>query len=143
MYPDHSIVRWLSFILIIFILPILEFATLVSFTGRLDLSIGIAAISIIIVGFTFDMFQDYREKAELNKYGVWTKSIVVDRKRSISKGSSWNHWLIKCRYVANDRTYETLYHDDLYNLHPIGDTIKIIYSSQFSKIYALASEWKR
>jgi hypothetical protein len=143
MYPDYSIIRWISFILIFFILPVLAFATLMSFTKQTKLSTGITALSILIVGPTFGLFQDYREKAELDKYGVWTKSVVIDRKHSVQRGGGSSHWVIKCRYEANAGAYETLYHDDIDNLHPIGDTIKIIYSSQLPKIYSLDYEWKK
>src|ERR1700733_8557706 len=100
MYPNYSLIGWISLILIFFILPILVFSTLISFTKQIKLSTGIAAASILIVGPTFGLFQEYREKVELDKYGVWTKSVVIDRKHSVQKGGSW-HWVIKCRYEAN------------------------------------------
>jgi hypothetical protein len=109
----------------------------------MTVSTGVAAVTILIVGPTFGMFQDYREKIELDKYGVWTKSVVINRKHSVQKGGGSSHYVIKCRYKVNTEAYETLYHDDIDNVHPVGDTIKIIYSSQFPKIYALDYEWKK
>lgn len=106
------------------------------------MSTAFAFLSVLIVGPTFGLFQDYREKKELDKYGVWTKSVVINRKHSVTKGSSW-HWLLKCKYEVNGKNYETLYHDDFNNFYAIGDTIKIIYSSQFPKIYAFSNEWKK
>jgi hypothetical protein len=142
MYPDFYIIRWIPFILIFFIFPILVFVTLTAFTGRIKLATGIAAASILIAGPTFELFQDYREKVELDNYGVWTKSVVIDKKHSVQKAGP-RYWLLKCKYEVNGKNYETLYHDDMDNLHPVGDTIKIIYSSQFPKIYALGNEWKK
>ena len=141
-YPDYKIIGWLQFVLILFIVPLFVFTTLVSFTKLVKLSAGIAAVTTLTVGLTFGLLQSYREKLELNRYGVWTKAIVIARKHPGNRNSNAK-WMIKCSYVANNHTYETLYHDDINDVHPMGDTIKIIYSSQFPKIYALDYEWKR
>ncbi|WP_146166496.1 hypothetical protein ABZR88_19640 [Mucilaginibacter yixingensis] len=79
---------------------------------------------------------------ELKKYGTWTNAIVINRKQVSEHGGGFQHWAIACKYVVNNRTYETKFHDDELNIHPIGDTIKIIYSSKFPKIYSLSDEWK-
>ncbi|MGZ3763539.1 MAG: hypothetical protein ACXVA2_02695 [Mucilaginibacter sp.] len=139
MYSDYMMVRLIQPLFILFIIPLFAFTALVLFTKKGKLSIAVACISVFVVGPTFERFQDHREKVELQKNGVWGKSIVVDRKRSTTKGS--RSWVIKCKYEANDHSYETLYHDDINYLHPIGDTIKIIYSRQFPEIYALGYEW--
>ena len=107
----------------------------------MKLSIGITAVTILIVGPTFGLFQDHKEKKELQKYGVWTKSVVIDKKHNSQKGSGPQDYLIKCRYTLSGVDHETLYHNDINNSHRIGDTIRIIYSSQFPKIYALDYEW--
>jgi hypothetical protein len=116
---------------------------LIAFTKRSRLSTVLAVVSIGIVGPTFGLLQDQREKVELKKYGVWGNSVVIDRKKMRSGGSGVPSWTIKCRYKVNNNVYETLYHDDDDNLHPIGDTVKIIYSSGFPKIYALGYEWHK
>jgi hypothetical protein len=141
-YSDYNIIRWTPFILIFFILSISVFATLILFTNQMKLSIGITAVTILIVGPTFGLFQSYKEKLELQKYGVWTKSVVIDKKHNTQKGSGPQDYLIKCRYTISGINHETLYHNDINNSHLIGDTIRIIYSSQFPKIYALDYEWK-
>ncbi len=109
----------------------------------MTLSTGVAAITLLIVGPTFGLFQNYREKIELGKYGVWTKSVVIDRKHNIQKGSGPEDYLIKCRYTLSGVDHETLFHNDINNSHLIGDTIMIIYSRKFPKIYALDYEWKK
>jgi hypothetical protein len=141
MYLDHMIIAWTSFLFIFFIIPVLVLVTLWTFTNRGYLSVGLAAASVLIVGPTFGLFQAHREKMELKKYGVWTNGVVINRKQISEHGAGFQHWAIKCRYIVNRHSYETLYHDDLENLHPVGDTIKIIYSSMFPKIYALGNEW--
>lgn len=143
MYPDHLIVGWIIFGIIFFIIPILTLITLWMFTRRGYLSVGVAATSVLIIGPTFGLLQGYREKKELNKYGTWTNAIVAKRKQVSEHGGGSLHWAIQCKYLVNGRVYETAYHDDLENIHPIGDTIKIIYSSKFPKIYSLINEWKK
>lgn len=142
-YSDYSIIRWTPFILIFFILSIFVFATLILFTKKVNLSIGLTAVLILIVGPTFGLYQSYNEKVELLKYGVWTKSVVIDKKHNTQKGSGPSDYLIKCRYTLNEVNHETLYHNDINNAHHIGDTIRLIYSSKFPKIYALDYEWKK
>lgn len=141
-YPDYYVVRGIIPIIILLIIPLLVSATVWTITYKWNLSVGIAAAIVLIVGPTFGLFQGYREKMELKQYGIWTNAIVVNRKEISEHGGGTFHWGIKCRYVVNNRDYETLYHDDLQNIHPIGDTIKIIYSSKFPKIYSLSYEWK-
>lgn len=96
----------------------------------------------LIVGPTCGLFQKYREKVELEKFGIWTTSIVVDRKYSKPRRGS-GKWLIKCSYQANHQSYETYYHTDSKPAHPVGKKIKIIYSSAYPKIYSLDYEWQK
>jgi hypothetical protein len=142
-YPDHYWVRWIVPFVIFIVLPLSLFITLIFFTKQYKLSIGISAAVILIVGLSHGLLQDGQEKAELSKYGVWGKAIVIDRKHMPEhSGGGW-HWGIKCKYQVGEQQYETLYNDDLNGLHPTGDTIAIIYSSRFPKIYALGYEWKK
>lgn len=141
-YSDYTIIRWMPFILIFFVLSISVFVTLILFTNQMKLSIGLTAVMVLIVGPTFGLFQGYKEGLELQKYGIWTKSVVIDRKHNTQKGPSSQNYLIKCRYTIIGVNYETLYHNDINNSYLIGDTIRIIYSKQFPKIYALDYEWK-
>ena len=104
---------------------------------------GLTAVTVLIVGPTFGLFQSYKERLELQKYGVWTKSVVIDKKHNTQKVPSSQDYLIKCRYRIIGINYETLYHNDINNSHLIGDTIRIIYSKQFPKIYALDYELKK
>ncbi|AOM80200.1 hypothetical protein [Pedobacter steynii] len=92
--------------------------------------------------FFVGLFQGYREKIELEKFGVWTTSIVVDRKY-VKNRHNPGEWLIKCSYQATHQSYETAYHTDSKPAHPVGKKIRIIYSSQYPKIYTLDYEWKR
>jgi len=142
MYPDYPIIGWTVFVIIIFIIPISALVTLWIFTHKKHLSACLAVAMPIIIGPTFELVQDHREKLELKKYGTWANAIVVDKKQISKHGGGFQHWAIACRYIVNNRAYETKFHDDLLNIHPIGDTIKIIYSSKFPRIYSLASEWK-
>ncbi len=133
MYPDHKIVGWSIFIIIFLVIPVLVFVSLKKFNLRF--SGRIAMLSVLVVGPTFGLFQGYREKIELEKNGIWSKAIVIDRK------SRKRSWTMKCQFKVGNELYETLYHDD--NHHSIGDTLGIIYSKKFPKIHALDYEWKR
>jgi hypothetical protein len=142
-YSDYFIIRFTPFIMIFFILSILVFATLILFTRQYKLSIGVTAVTILIVGPTFGLYQNYNEKVELQRYGVWTKSVIIDRKHNTQKGSRPQDYLIKCRYTLNGVEHVTMYHNDITNMHNVGDTVRLIYSSKFPKIYALDYEWKK
>jgi hypothetical protein len=77
---------------------------------------------------------------ELRKAGVWTKAIVVDKKKSTSKG--YKGWLIKLSFNAKDGKHETAYENDESNRYAVGDAVDIIYLASFPKIYELAYDWK-
>jgi len=91
-YPDHYWVSWIVPFVIFFVLPLSLFITLILFTKRYNLSIGIAAASVLFVGVSHGLLQDQQEKTELIKYGKWTKAIVIDRKHIPEhSGGGW-HW---------------------------------------------------
>ena len=142
-YSDYWIVRFTPVIFIFIFIPILELIALTLFTQRFKLSIGLVVLSIGIIGPTFGLYQDHREKIELDKYGVWTKAVVVDKKLMYQKGGGSKNWGIKCKYKVGGHIYETLYYNDLSNIHPIGDTIRLIYSSRFPKINTPEFEWNK
>ena len=88
MYPDYSPLGWTIFVIIFFIIPTLLFIVLIAFIKHAKMSTALAIGSVLLVGPTFGLFQGYRENMELQKYGVWTKSVVIDRKRSVEKVGS-------------------------------------------------------
>jgi hypothetical protein len=130
---------WTVFCLIFFLLPYLVFKKFETYAINKKLPTLFAACSILIVGPTFGLFHQFTEVRELKKDGVWTQAIVIDEKKSDSKG--YKGWLIKLSFTAKDGKHETVYENDEKNKYAIGDTVKIIYLADFPKIYELAYQW--
>ena len=141
MYPDYPVIGWIMFAIIFFIIPVLLFIVLKAFTGRSQISTILSLGSVLLIGPTFGLFQGYREKLELEKFGTWTKAVVIDHK--FRDDRTGKRWTVKYQYTVNQIVYQTNYHDDNQNQFARGDTISIIYSKAFPKIYALGYEWKK
>ncbi len=132
-YPKYKNLVWFVFILIFVVLPNLVFKIIKTSNQNFS-SIkvnGICALSILIVGPTSIMFQNYREDEALRINGKATESIVVDRKKSK------NDWLINCRYYVNNSEYITYYYTDENDKYRIGDTLKLIYNKEFPRMYKI------
>lgn len=130
---------WTAFCLIFFVLPYVVFKTLETYNINRKLPALFAACSVLIVGPTFGLFHQYLETRELKKDGVWTKGIVIDEKKSNSKG--YKGWLIKLAFTTKDGQHETVYENDEENKYAIGDTVDIIYLADFPKTYELVYQW--
>lgn len=133
LYPKYKYIDWIVGILIFIILPYLVIKTLESInykTYRTKL-IGICALSVLIVGPTFGIFQKYREEIELKESGKITQCYVIDRKKSK------NDWLINCKYIVNNSEYVTYYETDEENTTKIGDTLKITYNEEYPRMYKI------
>lgn len=135
-YPKYKILDWILLILILILLPYLVFKTLESINYKTYPTklIGICALSILIVGPTVGIFQNYRKEKELNEKGKITECYVFDKKKSK------NDWLINCKYVVNNSEYITYYETDEKNTSKIGDTLKIIYNKEFPRMYKIVFE---
>ena len=131
--------RWTAFCFIFFLLPYIVFKTFKTYNIHGNLPVIFAASSVLIVGPTFGLFHNYMEVRELKKHGVWTKAIVIDEKKSNSKG--YKGWLIKLSFNVKDKKYETAYENDEKNKYSIGDLIDIIYLEDFPDIHKLSYQW--
>jgi hypothetical protein len=141
LYSDFKIVGWIIYALIFGLLPFLVFITVSSYKYVNKYGIIIACLSVLIVGPAFGIVHQYKETLELEKYGVWTKVAVVNR-----KFINWkNHrgWVIKGSYSLENKLYVTNFENDDENKYYIGDSLRLIYSSEFPKIYKLGYEWKQ
>lgn len=132
-YPKYKVVGWSVLPLIFLLLPYLLFKTVKSINQKtgLNKTLGICALSILIVGPTYGLFQKYRQEKELKTNGKTTKCIVIDRKKTKKD------WLINCKYFANNTEFITYYHTDEENKYRIGDTIKLVYNKDFPRMYDL------
>jgi hypothetical protein len=99
MYSDIKVVEWCVFGLIFGLLPYLVYKTIDSFNNRTNWGVILALLSVLIVGPTFGLFQQYRVNEELKQKGVRTNATVIDEKYLNRK----NHhgWVIQCSFSAN------------------------------------------
>lgn len=132
-YPKYKSLDWVVFVLIFMAFPYLVFKIIKSTKQNTSLNktFGICALSILIVGPTFGVFQKYREEKVLKLNGKVTECFVVDRKKSK------NNWLINCKYFIKNVEFTTYYHTDVKNKYQIGDTIKLIYNKEFPRMYKI------
>ena len=131
LYPKYKYIDWIVGILILIILPYFVIKLMYSINYKINSTklYGICALSILIVGPTFGIFQNYREKKELEKKGKITECYVIDRKKSK------NDWLINCKYYVDNSEFVTYYHTDEENALSIGDTLKISYNKEYPRMY--------
>ena len=132
-YPKYKYLVWLIFILIFGVLPYFIYNVIKTSNQNFS-SIkvkGICALSILIVGPTYALFQNYRENEALRINGKVTKCIVVDRKKSK------NDWLVNCKYHVKNSEFMTYYHTDKKDIYRIGDTLKLIYDTEFPRMYKI------
>ncbi len=132
-YPKYTYLLWLVFILIFGVLPYFVYNVIKTSNQNFS-SIkvkGICALSILIVGPTSAIFQNYRETEALRIHGKVTECIVVDRKKSK------NNWLINCKYHVKNSEFMTYYHTDEKDIYRIGDTLNLIYNEEFPRMYKI------
>ena len=91
-----------------------------------------------IFGISFGIYHGGKEVAELKKKGKWTTGVVVETKT----GKHGYEWMIKVSYVIENKTFETKYEEDRNDSLEVGDSVRLIYSSDFPKIYLLEDDWK-
>ena len=132
-YPKYKYLSWIVFLLIFGFLPYLIYKVIETSNRNYDSTkvFGLCALSILIVGPTSAIVQNYRENEELKINGKVTDCIVVDRK------SSKNEWLINCKYQVENGEFTTYYHTDEENKYRIGDTIKLNYNKEFPRMYKI------
>ncbi|NNT73264.1 hypothetical protein HKT18_13675 [Flavobacterium sp. IMCC34852] len=132
-YPKYKYLVWFVFILIFGVVPYFVY-NIIKRSNQNFSSIkvkGICALSILIVGPTYAIFQNYRENEALRINGKVTECIVVDRKKSK------NDWLINCKYLVKNSEFMTYYHIDEKGNFQIGDTLKLIYNEEFPRMYKI------
>jgi uncharacterized membrane protein YeaQ/YmgE (transglycosylase-associated protein family) len=138
MYPDLKPIGFIVYGLIFGLLPYLVFKTISAFRPNTYWGIIGACLSPLLIGPSFGIYHASLEIKELKNRGLWTKCIVIDEKYS---GGKIKSWLIKCTYEIEDLTYETNYEEDKLNQYSIGDTLNLIYSKDYPKIYRLKNDW--
>ena len=139
LYADAKIIGWFIFALIFGLLPYLVYKTIDSFNTTTQWRVGLAALSVLIVGPTFGLYHNYKETEELKLKGVWTKANVIEKKYISSKSHSG--WVIQCSFNVDGKDYQTIFKDDVKNEFNYGDTLDLIYSKDFPKINEIGYLW--
>ena len=134
-------IRWMPFILIFIIQPLVLYYLLKSDTITRNTTIGLCALSVFIVGLPFGFYLNYSEKKDLEQKGETTKGVIYRKWHSSGKNSEW---LIRCRFQVNGTSYSTFSEKDKNNVFKVGDTLTIIYINDFPqkcKIKELQENW--
>jgi len=124
--------------LIFLIVPLTIFMTIRSFTKKQHWTYVLAALSPLIVGPTFGVFHQNKEEKELQMYGVKGKAFVTSLKfHNSNKGL--DYWKVKCEFEVKDVKYHVIFnerisHDKTTPPYKIGDTVGLLYSSNFPPI---------
>lgn len=140
LYSDYKIIGWLIYGLIFFLAPYLAFKAVDSFeikSNKQYWRIGLACLAPLLLGPGFGLYHESRENEELKKFGQWTKGIVIHVRPTKRKNS------IRCLYFVNGKRLETTYKTDWDERYKKGDSIAIIYSSNFPKIFELEYNWNK
>src|ERR1700761_5905025 len=80
LYSRNTTIYFLSMFIVS---PLMAFLTVTAFTGQKGVGIGVALLSLVIVGLSSSLIGQYRQKAELREFGVWTKAVVIGRNSSV------------------------------------------------------------
>jgi len=154
LYPDYRIITWTIFILIFLGLPYSVYRAVPEFeipdrhqktTKKIDKNqnnrrLALTFLVPLIIGPSFGYYIGFKEKKELKKYGQWTKGVVIDKKWN-KKRSQSGYWTIKCIYSVGTKKYSTDYESDRNEKFNIGDSIDLIYSTDYPKIHSLKYKW--
>lgn len=122
--------KWIPFILIFFVQTYLLNLILSSFNVSPTYKTLLTALSVLIIGPSFGIYIKNKEKTALQKYGQQTKGVVYKKWYNEGKNSN-SGWLLRCNYKVGDETYSTFSVTDKNNVYKIGDTLTIIYNSNF------------
>jgi hypothetical protein len=127
MYARTGFLRWLPFILVFLVLPILLFKFINTvWENNSGWSIFVAAISVLAVGPTFGILSGEKQEKELRQNGEKVKGVVVNKWWAEKKGN--DEWLFVCEYFVDGKAYQTFSIPDKDNKFRLGDSLEIIYS---------------
>jgi hypothetical protein len=131
--PDNilycqSITKWIPFALIFLGQPFLLYKLLGSFNVSHNAKKLIIALSVLIIGPVFGIYLGNKEKSTLEHYGKETKGIVYKKWYALGKNGGW---LLKCNFKIGGKVYLTFSETDRHNQYKVGDTLTIIYNTNF------------
>lgn len=124
----QNILTWLPFILIFLCQPFLLYMICRMLNIQHKISIVVAALSILIFGPLFGIYQKRQQKKELTQHGNQTIGIVYKKWKAYSRHSS--ELLLRCHFIVNGKEYSTFSVNDDENIYKVGDTLHILYSER-------------
>ncbi len=124
----QSVIKWTAFLLIFFVQTFLLYKILTAFKISFNTKKIIVALSVLIIGPLFGFYSGQKTDVNLRKYGIETKGIVYEKWYKYTQSSGW---LLRCNFQADGKTYSTFSATDQHNKYKVGDTLTILYNSQF------------
>ncbi len=132
LYATTGFLKWLPFVLIFIVIPVLLFRTLLGFTSifgsKIWLILAIPLASILILGPSFGIYTDHYKNTDLLENGTKTKGIIAKKWYSIAK--SYKGYYIQCEFKVDSLKFLTFSKKDENNIYKIGDTMTILYSKK-------------
>lgn len=127
LFAKAGFFRWLPFLIIFCLNTTLIYIVIRSYDKKIMTSIGIAALSVLIIGPLFGLWQDYYRDTELKENGIKTIGIVHTKWLKNPKGNN-PKYSIKSSFIVKGKAYFTSVYDLEDRKYSKGDTISIIYS---------------
>jgi len=122
---SQGVIRFTPFILIFFIQTFLLYCLLKSFNAAPKFTVGWVALSVLIIGPSFGLYEGHRAKADFKDNGSLTNGIVY------KKWQRKSEWLLRCQYSVDGNVYSTFSETDKNNRYKVGDTLTVIYIKDF------------
>lgn len=127
LFAKAGFLRWLPFLIIFCLNTTLIYIVIRSYDKQIMPSIGIAALSVLIIGPLFGLWQDNYRDTELKENGAKTIGIVHTKWVKNPKGNN-PKYSMKSSFVVDGKEYFTSVYNLEENNYSKGDTISIIYS---------------
>lgn len=126
LYAKTGIKRWTPFLIIFLLIPFILSRLLKLFNIHGKANQAYCFASFLLIGPLFGFWVENLSETDLNKNGINTIGVVSDKWKS-GRGQ----WSLKCKFVANKKVYKTFTKRDKENLYKIGDSLTILYSSNY------------
>jgi hypothetical protein len=122
---SQDVIGFTPFILIFFFQSFLLYCLLKSFNAAPKFTIGCVALSVLVIGPCYGLYEGHRAEADLKENGSLTNGIVY------KKWQRKSEWLLRCQYSVNGNVYSTFTEKDKDNIYKVGDTVTVIYVKDF------------
>jgi hypothetical protein len=94
----------------------------------------ISILSFIGSALIFDCIKSKIEEAELKNHGKKIYAIVSNKEWKTEHNAVNSRWQINATFQAEKKNYNTFFVDDIENAYKIGDSVRVIYSTNNPEI---------